>query len=332
MIEKKRRFAACVLLACSLAAISASAMADKKPDNYPNQTIRIVSILPPGGSVDSLARIISEPLSQKLGQPVIVESRPGAGGNIATQAVARSKPDGYTVLISANSHTINPWLFKNAGYSLDDFEPVIGLMRGPSVISVGAGTPYHTLKDLLDAAKAHPGTIAFGSAGNGSPHHIFGELLAQKAGVDLVHIPYRGSGPSIIDAIGGQIPVVISSLVAATPHFQSGRLRPLAVTSGRRWPSLPDLPTVAEAGGIADYDQNVWIGFFVPKGTPKEIIGLLSQNVAAIMENPEIQARIEKEGGLTEGLETPEKFGAFVQNEAEQAGRLIKALDLTAGD
>jgi tripartite-type tricarboxylate transporter receptor subunit TctC len=296
--------------------------------DYPSRPIRIVVIVSPGGSGDTVARLVGEKLSARFKQPVIVDNRPGAGGNLATQAVAKSPNDGYTLLLTANNHTINPSLFASPGYAIDDLVPVAELMEGPSVIAVGAESPYKTLADLLADARNRPAQIAFGSAGVGLPSHIAGELLQRAAGIKLVHVAYRGSGPSITDAIGGQVPIVISTLVAAMPHIQSGKLRALAVTSNKRWPLLPEVPAASEFG-MPSYEHMTWLGLFSPKGTPAEVVSRLNAEVRAVISQPEFKAQIARQGGDVMP-KTPEQFDAMVKKEYVQSTRLVIEAHLKA--
>lgn len=293
---------------------------------YPSRPIRCIAPLPPGGSIDALARMVGDPLGQRLGQPVIVENRPGAGGNLATGLVARSAADGYTLLITGNNHTINPALFRNAGYEVSDFRAIAALMTGPSVIVVGADTPYRNLQDLLAAARAKPGSISYGSAGNGLPSHVSGELLKQMAQVEMVHVPYKGSGPSLTDALGGQIPVVIASLVAAAPHLKGGRLRAIGVTSEKRWPSLPDVPAVAEV--VPGFRHDIWIGLFAPKATPEAIVRRLNHEVTTVITSAAITEKIAELGGSTKGLTDLETFSRFIEQDHAASVRQVAEMKL----
>ncbi|MCR0985000.1 tripartite tricarboxylate transporter substrate binding protein [Roseomonas populi] len=283
-------------------------------------------IVAPGGSADSLARILAERLSATLQQTVIVENRPGGGGNVASTYVAQSPGDGYTLLVTANNHTLNPALFRNAGYTLDDLAPVAEMMRGPSLIATSVSSPYQSLGDLLSAARTTPGAVSFGSAGVGTPSHVAGELLAKAAGVRLNHVPYRGSGPSLNDAIGGQLPVVITSLVAAMPHVQSGRMRALAVTSAERWPSAPDVPAAAEFG-LPGYAHMTWLGLFAPRGTPGTVLSKLNAEVNAALAAPDVRRRVALLGGDV-GQTGTEEFARILAEDHRVNARLVDELGL----
>lgn len=289
-------------------------------DGYPSKPVKLIVVVSPGGSADAVARLVAERLSPRLGQSVIVENRPGAGGNIATQAVARSPADGYTLLVSSNNHTINPVLFANAGYAIDDLVPIVELMRGPSVIVVPANSSYKKLGDLLADAKRRPGAVAYGSAGIGIASHVAGEMLQKSSGVQLAHIPYKGSGPSLTDAMGGQVPVVISSLVAASPHIQSGSLRALAVTSGARWPTVPQIPAASET--VPGYSHMTWLGLFAPKGTPLSVIQKLNADVQAVLADAETRSKFEKLGGNVV-LEDQAQFDRLVRKEFTLSTKLV---------
>ncbi len=313
-------------LLCS--ALSLVAAAAAQADTFPSRPVRIVVIVAPGGSADALGRIVAEGLTTRLGQPVVVENKPGAGGNVATQAVARSPADGYTLLLSANNHTINPSLFANAGYGIDDLVPVAQLMEGPSVIAVPANSRFNTLPELIEEARQKPGSIAFGSAGIGVPSHIAGEMLQRAADVKLVHIAYRGSGPSITDAIGGQVPVVIASLVAAMPQIESGKLKALAVTSAKRWPTSPAIPAAAEFG-IPSYEHMTWLGLFAPKGTPPAVVARLNAEVRAVLADEGVKARVAKMGGAVSQKTVP-AFEDMVRKDYTLSTRLVTDAKLKA--
>jgi tripartite-type tricarboxylate transporter receptor subunit TctC len=313
-------------LLCSALALCAAPAAHA--DTFPSKPVRIVVIVAPGGSADALGRIVAEGLTARLGQPVVVENKPGAGGNLATQAVARSPADGYTLLLSANNHTINPSLFANAGYGIDDLVPVAQLMEGPSVIAVPASSRFNTLPELLEEARQKPGSIAFGSAGIGVPSHIAGEMLQRAADVKLVHIAYRGSGPSITDAIGGQVPVVIASLVAAMPQIESGKLKALAVTSPKRWPTSPNIPAAAEFG-IPSYEHMTWLGLFAPKGTPPAVVARLNAEVRAVLADEAVKARVARMGGAVSQKNVP-AFEDMIRKDYSLSSRLVTDAKLKA--
>jgi tripartite-type tricarboxylate transporter receptor subunit TctC len=275
--------------------VSAGALTMTAHAAYPEKPIRIVVPSSPGGSADAIARMIGDRLGKALGQQVLIENRGGGGGNIATELVAKAPPDGYTILLTGNNHTLNVSLFAKAPYKLEDFAPVIELTRGPSVFVAAPNAPFGSLSELIAKAKAAPDTISYGSPGIGLPSHIAAELFQRSANVKLIHVPYKGSGPSLADAIGGQIPLVSSTLAAAMPHIKAGKIKALAVTSTTRWPSLPDVPTVAE-NGVPGYSHLTWLGLLVPKGTPEPIITRLNRETDKILSYPEIRTTLETQG------------------------------------
>lgn len=296
--------------------------------SHANTTGRIVVIVAPGGSADALARMVADKVGERLQTTFVVENKPGAGGNIATQTVARSAPDGTTFLVTANNHTLNPTLFSNAGYGIDDLVPVAQLMQGPSVIVVPNDSKYSNLKELLDDAKNNPGSIAYGSAGIGTPSHIAGEMLATAADVKFSHVPYRGSGLSLNDVAGGQIPVVISSLVAAMPLVEAGKIKALAVTSKDRWPTTPEIPAASESG-LPGYEHITWLGLFGPKDTPPARVEEVNQATRAALSEPDMEARVKTLGG-TVGTMDVAQFKSFIESDYATAKELVERLGMRA--
>ncbi|CAM3681514.1 tripartite tricarboxylate transporter substrate binding protein [Bordetella tumulicola] len=318
MSKTRRRFAATLALLGLLGTVNFA--------HGQGNTIRLFVIVAPGGSADAMARIVGEKLGPRLKTTVVVENKPGAGGNLATQTVARAEPDGTSLLLTANNHTINPTLFADAGYELKDLAPIAELMRGPSVVVVPINSPYNSFEDLLADARKHPGTITYGSAGVGTPSHMAGELLAQAAGIKLVHAPYRGSGPSLNDVAGGQIPVVISSLVAATPLIQAKRVRPLAVTSLKRWPGQDSIPAASEFG-MPNYEHMTWLGLFAPSGTPPEKVRELSDATMAVLQDPAIKSKVAALGGQV-GDMSADAFAQFIDADYETARKLVTSVNM----
>ncbi len=285
--------------------------------------LRIIVIVAPGGSADAMARMVGEKLGPLLNTVTVVENKPGAGGNLATQLVAKAPADGLTLLVTANNHTINPTLFADAGYSIDDLVPIADLMWGPSVIVVPANSPYQTLDQLLADAKKRPDAITYGSAGIGTPSHIAGELLNQAAGIKLAHAPYRGSGPSLTDLAGGQIPVVLASLVAAMPMIKSGRIRPLAVTSSKRWPGAETIATVAEFG-LPKFEHLTFIGLMAPKGTTNVQANTLSQAVMKVLADPAVTAKVASLGGEV-GKMNAQEFKTFIDADYKVSRQIVQS-------
>jgi tripartite-type tricarboxylate transporter receptor subunit TctC len=302
------------LIVCSPGVLSQAA--------YPSKPVKLVLITPPGGGADSIGRIVAERLGAAMGQAVLPENRAGAGGNIASQYVAQAPADGYTLLLTANNHNVNPRIYKDAGYDARrDFVPVIQLSEGPSVLLTQPASPFKTLKDVVDAARAKPRQIAYGSAGFGQPVHIAMELLIEAARIELVHIPYKGAGPALTDALGGQIPLVMSSLSGATPHIAAGKLRALAVTGDVRWPALPEVPTMAELG-YPKATHWLWLGILAPAATPGAIVERLNREINLVLGDPAIRDRILALGTAPVGGSAA-AFGKKLQTDYEAVDELV---------
>ena len=280
-----------MLIACVVGAAMPAGAQD-----YPTKPIRFIVPYPPGGGTDIIARIVQEKLTQGLGQPVVIENRGGAGGAVGTEVVAKSAPDGYTVLFTLSSHTINPLLYRLPFDTEKDFAPISLVASLPQIVAVYPQLPVKNMQELIALAKAYPGKLNFASVGNGSPSHIAGELLKLKAGIDLVHIPYKGGGPAVADALAGQVQVLIVSIPAAMSQVKSGRLRPIAVTTLKRSPAAPEIPTVAESAGIPDYEVDSWYAMFAPAKTPPAIVARLQQEIARAVQLPEIKEKLLQQG------------------------------------
>ena len=294
-------------------------------DKWPSKPITYVVPFPAGGTTDILARLISQKLGPALGGTVIVENRAGAGGNIGSDFVSKAAPDGYTILGGTiSSHAINVSLYPKLPYDpVKSFAPVALIGTNANVLVVGAASPYKTVQELTAAAKAKPGSISFASAGNGTSQHLSGELYKGIAGLDMVHVPYKGSAPAMQDVIGGQVPMMFDTSVVAGPFIESGKVRALAVTSAKRTPQLPNVPTMAESG-IAGYDLQSWQAIFAPAGTPAPILQRLQSEVVKIIKSPEIQERLGKLGMEPSAL-TAEQFAAFQVAEIAKWAKVIKA-------
>jgi tripartite-type tricarboxylate transporter receptor subunit TctC len=294
---------------------------------YPDKPIRIVVIVAPGGSADAMARILSEKMSARMGQPVVVENKPGAGGNIAAEHVARATPDGYTLLLTANNHTLNPFLYDKANYAAKDFQAVSELMRGPSVLVTATSAPFNTLGEVIALARAPAAKLSYGSQGIGTPAHIAGELLKQAAQIDILHVPYKGGGPAITAAISGEVPLAITSLVAAMPHIKGGRLKAIAVTSSQRWKTAPDIPAAAET--VPGYSHMTWLGLLAPRATPQPIIDTLNREVGVVLNAPEVRERVQMLGGEPIGGSSA-AFEQMLSTEVANTRALIKASGIQA--
>lgn len=293
-----------------------------RADGYPAKPVRLVIPYPPGGGTDITGRAMAQRLAETLGQSVVIENKPGATGMIGAAGVAKSPADGYTVLFGAASEmAINASLFKNMTYDpRADFEPVMLVATFPLVF-VAQASSSRSLAALIEAAKAKPDSVSYGSIGSGSPQHLAAELLSSMAQAKLVHIPYKGSGPLVQDAVGGHIDMAVSSVPAAVPLVRSGKLRALAVTSSQRSDALPDVPTMAELG-FAGYEFNTWVGVAVPKGTPRDIVDRLRSGLVGALAAPDVQATLRDQGAMPVGS-TPEQFRQFVQDEVAKSDRIV---------
>jgi tripartite-type tricarboxylate transporter receptor subunit TctC len=297
---------------------------------FPQRPITLVVPTPPGGSTDFTARLIAEPLTRALGQSIIVDNKPGASGNIGNQFVARSKPDGYTLLMAYSGYQVgNPHLFKDAGWEpIKDFVPVAMVTRAPQVVVIHHALPVNTLQELVAYAKKNPGKLNYASSGNGSIQHIAGELFKQLTGTFITHIPYRGSGPAVQDLLAGTVDLHITTPASVVAHIKSGRLRALAVTSPKRLTSLPDVPTAAEAG-LKGYDLDSWFALYAPTGTPAAVVQQINTEVNKILQTPEVLKKAEDSGTAVEAM-TPAQLGEFTRKELDYWGRVIKSAKITA--
>jgi tripartite-type tricarboxylate transporter receptor subunit TctC len=293
-----------------------------KAESYPYKPVRFIIGYTPGGSADIAARLIGQWLSERLGQSFIVESRPGAGSNIGTEAVIRSPPDGYTILLVAPANAINATLYRKLNYNfIRDIEPVAGIIRFPNVMEVNPSVPAKTVPEFITYAKANPGKINFASSGNGSTIHMSGELFKMMTGVDIVHVPYRGSAQALTDMLGGQVQVMFDNVPTSLEHIRSGKLRPLAVTTSMRSEVLPDVPTLADF--VAGYESSAWYGVGAPKGTPPEIIDMLNREINAGLADPKLKARFaELSAAVLPG--SPADFGKLLLEETEKWAKVVK--------
>ncbi len=296
--------------------------------SFPDHAVSILVTFPPGGGTDLLARKLGERLTQRLGQPVVVQNRPGASGNIGARAVAESPADGYTLLMVNSSFAINPGVYRDLPFSpRDDFDPVINVAFVPSVIVVGAQSPWQFLSDLLSHARTGE-SVPYASCGNGTPQHLAGEMLRLASDSALQHVPYRGCGPALMDAVAGQVPAAIVTASSASPFLKAGKLRALAITAAERSVLLPDVPTVAEQG-YEGYALNQWHGLLAPAGTPPAIVQHLNQALAAIVAEPAMQADLQQLGFDTTAS-SPAEFRALIDADIERFGALTAQLGLRA--
>jgi tripartite-type tricarboxylate transporter receptor subunit TctC len=289
---------------------------------YPTRPVRLIIGYPPGGSADITARLLGQWLSERLGQPVVVESRPGAGTNIVTETVVNAPPDGYTLLLVAPANAINATLYEKLNHNfMRDIAPVAGLIRFPNVIVVNPSVPAKTVPEFIAYAKANPGKLNMASSGAGSTIHVSGELFKMMTGINMVHVPYRGGAPALTDLISGQVQVMFDNVPTSIEFIRAGKLRPLAVTTAARSNVLPDLPTVADF--VPGYEASAWYGVGVPKGTPEAIIGKLNKETNAILADPKARARFDELGAsLIAG--SPAEFGQLVADETEKWAKVVK--------
>jgi tripartite-type tricarboxylate transporter receptor subunit TctC len=291
---------------------------------FPTKPITIVVPFTAGGTTDILARVVGLHMGTTLGQPVIVDNRAGAGGNIGSQLVARAAPDGYTILMgTVGTHAINQSLYKTMPFDpIKDFAPLSRVAMVPNLLVANPGQPYRTVKELIAYVKANPGKVSYASSGNGTSIHLSAELFKQMAGVEMQHVPYRGSAPAVADLLGGQTAIMFDNMPSAIPHVKGDKLRALAVTTSRRSPALPDVPTVAEAG-VPGYEATSWFGLLAPAGTPADVVARLNGAIVKALADPEVQKKLAEQGAETHG-EKPEQFAAFIQSETAKWGKVVK--------
>jgi len=323
-LPHRRQFLHLAAGAAALSAVSRVARAQ----TYPARPVRLIIGYAPGASADTTARLMAQWLSERLGQSVVVESRPGGGTNIATEAVVRATPDGYTLLMVGTAQAINATLYDKLNFHfIRDITPVAGLIRFPNVIVVNPSVPAKTVPELIAYAKASPGKISMASAGIGSGPHVAGELFKMMTGVDMVHVPYRGGGPALTDLLGGQVQVYFPTTVSSIGYIRAGRLRALAVTTATRSDALPDIPTVGEF--LPGYEASFWYGVGVPKNTPAEIVDKLNEAINAGLADPTIKARLTDLGGVPMPM-SPAEFGKLIADETEKWAKVIRDANIKA--
>ena len=296
---------------------------------YPAKPVRFIVPWPTGGGTDVFARAIGQKLTDSLGQSFIVDNRPGAAGNIGAELAAKSPPDGYTIIIATVTLATNPSMYAKLGFDpLKDLAPITLVAGVPHLLVVNPSLPVKSVKELIALAKSKPAQLNYASAGNGSPFHIAAELFKNLAGVDIVHVPYKGGGPAVTDVIGGQVHMTFANLVAVLPQVRAGRLRALGITSAKRSQAAPEIPTIAE-GGLPGYDFTSWFGVLAPADTPKEIISRLNTEIVKILNTPELKDRLSKDGADLIAS-TPEEFATYLRAETTKWARVIKAAGIRA--
>ena len=313
----RRVLASVLALCCSTTALAQGA-------DYPARAVRIIVPLAAGGNVDIVARTVAEQIGKTLGQPVLVENRPGASSLVGTQFVAKAAPDGYTLLAVANTFATVPLIVPHPGYDpLKDFAGVTLTCLVPQVLVVNPALPAHSVRELIALAKSEPGKISYASSGNGSTGHMAAELFNRQAGIRMLHVPYKGNSQALIDIIGGQVAMMFDQVSTSAPQIKAGKVRALAVTSLARSPLLPEVPTVDESG-VAGYEDITFNGLVAPAGTPHEILVRLNRAVAGAVSEPELHKRFIERGIELKASGSPEEFGAYIKAESEKKGRLVR--------
>jgi tripartite-type tricarboxylate transporter receptor subunit TctC len=320
----RRKFLHLAAGAAALPAMSRIARAQA----YPSRPVRIIVGFPPGGSTDILARLMAPWLSERLGQPFVIENRPGGGTNIATEAVVRAAPDGYTLLLAATPNAVNATLYDRLNFNfMRDIAPVASLMRGPNVMVVNPSFSAKSVPEFIAYAKANPGKINMASSGNGAGPHLSGELFKMMTGTDLLHVPYRGGSPALTDLIGGQVQLMFATIASSIEYVRAGRLRALAVTSANRSLALPDIPTVADF--VPGYEVSDWFGIAAPMNIPADIVEKLNKAINAALVDPKTRARLDDLGGMILGG-SPADFGKLISEETEKWAKVVKFAGIKA--
>ena len=317
-----------MLAAAFLTTLACTAGAADEAGAYPTRPITVVVGYPPGGATDIIARLVATKMSQSFGQPVIVENKPGAGSNIATEHVVRAKPDGYTLLVETIANATNMTVYKNLKYdSTRDLAPIAQFMSSPSILCVTSSLQATDLKSLIALAKAEPGKLTFASSGLGGSPHLAGELLKLRAGIDMVHVPYKGATPALVDVISGHVSMGFKTSLGALEQIQAGKLRPIAVAYSKRLPELPDVPTMAEAG-LEDFEVSSWNGLAAPAGTPEPIIRKLNEEVNRILALPDVRDQLRSLGAQAVGG-TPQAFADYVNAEIKKWREVVNAAGIS---
>nr|WP_194724949.1 tripartite tricarboxylate transporter substrate binding protein [Noviherbaspirillum malthae] len=298
-------------------------------DTYPSKPIKWVVPFTPGGAMDTMARTLGEKMSQSMKQPVIIENRPGAGGVVGSTTVAKSEPDGYTMMIVSIGHAVNPSLYPKLSYDpIKDFEPVSLVGIVPNVLVINPGVKANNVSELVALAKQQPGKLTFASAGSGTTIHLAGELFASMADVDILHVPYKGSAPAVTDLMGRQVDMMFDSVSSAKPYIDSGRLKPLAVTTTKRSSVLPNVPTVAEAG-IKGYELSGWYAVFVPAKTPQPVVNRINEELVKALKQPDVKARFAQIGAEPVGS-SPAELAKYLKSETAKWSEIVRARNIKA--
>ena len=327
IVPKRRTLALAVMAAGAVALLPLGASAQAA---FPSKALTLVVPFSAGGTTDILARVVGQYMSKDLGQPVIIDNRAGAGGNIGAQLVARAAPDGYTLLMgTVGTHAINQSLYKKMAFDpIKDFAPISRVALVPNLLVANPSQPFKTVKEMIAYAKANPGKLTFASSGSGSSIHLSGEMFQQMAGVEMQHIPYKGSAPAMTDLLGGQTAIMFDNMPSAIGHVRAGKLRPIAVTTPNRSPALPNVPTIAESG-VPGYSATSWFGILAPAGTPAPVIARLNASILKALADPDVKKKLAEQGAEPHG-EKPEQFAEFIRSETEKWGKTVKVSGATA--
>ena len=327
-VTSRRQFALGLLATAALSSGLATTAAQAQPA-FPSRPLSIIVPFAAGGATDILARIVGQALSTEIGQSVIIENRPGAGGNIGGQLAAKANPDGHTLFMGAvGTHAINPSLYKKMPYDpIKDLAPLTRVANVPNLLVANPQQPFKTVQELIAYAKAHPGKVNFGSSGNGTSIHLSGEMFSHMAKVDIVHVPYKGSAPAMNDLLGNQIAIMFDNMPSALQYVRAGKLNALGVTSAKRSPELPNVPTIAEAG-VPGYEASSWFGLFVPAATPAPVQAKLHAALVKVLAQPDVKKRMADQGAEVVS-EKPEQFAAFIQAESRKWGQVVRASGAT---
>jgi tripartite-type tricarboxylate transporter receptor subunit TctC len=318
-MNKLRRIT-CLALGAGMLCIGGSAVAQ----TYPERAIRLVMPFPPGGGTDAVARSIGQRLSERLGQPVVVEARPGAGGNIAYEHVARSAPDGHTLLFATNGIATNVSLYSKLSYdTMKDFAPITLVARSPHVLVANASVPANNLRELIALGKSKPGTLYFGSSGSGTVPHLAGEMFSTQTGAKIVHVPYKGAGAAQTDLVSGSIQLMFASIASSQPFIKQGKLRALGVTGDQRSQAMPEVPTIAEAG-VPGYAIEAWFAMLAPAGTPAPIVDRLYREISAIVADPELKKKMLDVGQELIVNKSPAEFSSYLRSEIKKMAEVVK--------
>ena len=327
----RRRFAGLAAASALASSLPHPGHAQGGANAWPSRHIRLIVPFAPGGATDIIARVIAARLSETWGQQVVVENRAGAGSNIGAQAVAQSEPDGYTLYVGSVPHATNRFLYSSLNYDpVADFAPVTLICTQPNIMVVPNSSPAKSVMEFVTYAKANPGRISYGSGGVGTSVHLSGELFKRMTAIEMTHVPYRGAGPAVQDVIAGRLDLIFDNITGSLPHVQNGSARGLAVTSARRAPAAPDLPTIAEAG-VPGFDVSTWFAFFVPARTPAAIIKRMNEDTVAALAQPVVKERLEQLGAALVGS-TPAELAAFLKSEMDKWGPVIREAKIKADE